>query len=576
VLRRTAYMGGVLGDVLRLEPGRAPGGGDSAVEHAWALAAARGDVALAFAEKAALGAVDLDSYDAVVVAFGFEAEDVLPEEEAAALEAYVRAGGRLVVSGAHFARWVSERGGAASRRLLSLLGVAYRGEAAGGARLVPEGAFARLGPFALGSPTDWGLSGAESFDVVRELGGAARAIALGSDAAAVAVPGRSVVFSFPLESAPIASFRAALLSGALSAALGPEDLAIDVRSPLEPLELEGGAAELVLGVEGPSDARYLWSLEAGPASGVRLPPEPWDLARPGFGFGDDDDATPIPEAERGCRSVLLRRSFAIADPSALESLVLDVRSDDGFVAYLNGAEIARRNVAPGSERVGWAESAVEPVREEIECWESAAPLLRAGENVLAVSFQNVSATSSDLTADASLRAIVASAGAAFLIPPGAAWHVRTCGETAAPEWSSPRFDPSGRAAAIRFFEPGDYVLSVRAEGLEGRSEPRSLAVRVVPAGGLVPFLRGDASSDGAVDIGDAIATLGYLFGTGSAPCLSAMDANASGRVDISDAIYVLGFLFLGSEEPPAPGPFACGLPAEPDDLGCERPADRCR
>ena len=42
-------------------------------------------------------------------------------------------------------------------------------------------------------------------------------------------------------------------------------------------------------------------------------------------------------------SAYLRAPFTIADPAAYKSLTLRMRYDDGFVAYLNGAEVVRRN-----------------------------------------------------------------------------------------------------------------------------------------------------------------------------------------------------------------------------------------
>ena len=39
----------------------------------------------------------------------------------------------------------------------------------------------------------------------------------------------------------------------------------------------------------------------------------------------------------------MRIPFTVADPSAFASLTLRVLYDDGFVAYLNGTEVARRN-----------------------------------------------------------------------------------------------------------------------------------------------------------------------------------------------------------------------------------------
>jgi hypothetical protein len=46
-------------------------------------------------------------------------------------------------------------------------------------------------------------------------------------------------------------------------------------------------------------------------------------------------------------SIYLRFPFSVTNAAALQALTLSVRYDDGFVAYLNGVEVARRN-APGS------------------------------------------------------------------------------------------------------------------------------------------------------------------------------------------------------------------------------------
>ena len=87
------------------------------------------------------------------------------------------------------------------------------------------------------------------------------------------------------------------------------------------------------------------------------------------------------------------------------------------------------------------------------------------------------------------------------------------------------------------------------------------------------FLRGEANGDGKYDIGDPIATLGFLFNGSRVPsCLEAADANGDGKVDIGDPIWSLGFLFLGKLAPPAPFPrpgisprpyIPCGAPATP-------------
>ncbi|MEM7261514.1 MAG: hypothetical protein AAF488_05940 [Planctomycetota bacterium] len=84
----------------------------------------------------------------------------------------------------------------------------------------------------------------------------------------------------------------------------------------------------------------------------------------------------------------------------------------------------------------------------------------------------------------------------------------------------------------------------------------------------VSFIRGDCNLDTGLDIADAIAGLGILFG-GSAPngCEDACDANDDGGFDIADMIYVLNVLFVSGDPPPAPFP-ACGPDVTTDTLDC--------
>jgi len=83
----------------------------------------------------------------------------------------------------------------------------------------------------------------------------------------------------------------------------------------------------------------------------------------------------------------------------------------------------------------------------------------------------------------------------------------------------------------------------------------------------VLFIRGDANRDGLLDIGDAVAILGHLFGAAPAACLDALDANDDGSGDIADAISLLGFLFSAGPPPPAPHPGA-GADPTADALDC--------
>ena len=43
-------------------------------------------------------------------------------------------------------------------------------------------------------------------------------------------------------------------------------------------------------------------------------------------------------------SVFIRKEFILTDIQDIEELVLSIDYDDGFVAYINGHEIARNNL----------------------------------------------------------------------------------------------------------------------------------------------------------------------------------------------------------------------------------------
>ncbi len=81
------------------------------------------------------------------------------------------------------------------------------------------------------------------------------------------------------------------------------------------------------------------------------------------------------------------------------------------------------------------------------------------------------------------------------------------------------------------------------------------------------FRRGDADTDGALRITDAIFTLLFLFLDGAAPrCPDAADTNDTGGLNLTDPIYLLNYLYIGGPAPPFPGAGACGIDPTYDRL----------
>ncbi|MEI6766400.1 MAG: lamin tail domain-containing protein [Bacteroidota bacterium] len=129
----------------------------------------------------------------------------------------------------------------------------------------------------------------------------------------------------------------------------------------------------------------------------------WPLGKGGFGYGDGDDSTLVPV---GTLSVYLRKTFNIADTSKIGSAIFSIDYDDGFVAYLNGTEIARNNVSGTPPPYNTNATA----SHEAQMYQGGTPenytinqtllksLLVNGNNVLDIQVYNIDTNSSDLSA----------------------------------------------------------------------------------------------------------------------------------------------------------------------------------
>ena len=80
----------------------------------------------------------------------------------------------------------------------------------------------------------------------------------------------------------------------------------------------------------------------------------WLGGATGIGYGDGDDATVITDMQNSYVTIFCRKSFTVSDVSQINSLVLSISYDDGFFAYLNGTQVASRNVTGSAFKIGRA------------------------------------------------------------------------------------------------------------------------------------------------------------------------------------------------------------------------------
>ena len=69
----------------------------------------------------------------------------------------------------------------------------------------------------------------------------------------------------------------------------------------------------------------------------------------------------------------------------------------------------------------------------------------------------------------------------------------------------------------------------------------------------VGYICGDAASDGAINVADAVYLINYIFKGGPPPAIpDAGDANCDGSTNIADAVYLIDHVFQGGPAPCCP------------------------
>ena len=141
----------------------------------------------------------------------------------------------------------------------------------------------------------------------------------------------------------------------------------------------------------PNDVSADWTL-------LNFDDSSWLEGNTGIGYGDDDDETIISPTI----ALFMRKTFEIEDLSLVSRAVLDIDYDDGFVAYINGVEVARDLFSGDFTSYSMPSDGLH----EAQLYTGNIPeryffdktLLRNGSNVIAIQVHNQALSSSDLSA----------------------------------------------------------------------------------------------------------------------------------------------------------------------------------
>ena len=124
----------------------------------------------------------------------------------------------------------------------------------------------------------------------------------------------------------------------------------------------------------------------------------WLAGNSGIGYGDGDDATILSDMQDNYVTVYARKVINYDGSLPINSLDLGIDYDDGFVAYINGQEVARANMPAGQPSFDTLASGDrEAGIEDLVNLDGFINLIGIGDNVLAIEIHNASLASSDLS-----------------------------------------------------------------------------------------------------------------------------------------------------------------------------------
>ncbi len=225
----------------------------------------------------------------------------------------------------------------------------------------------------------------------------------------------------------------------------------------------------------------------------------WTMGAAGLGFEREPEAfqglirTEVnpSDACAACTSILLRIPFVVEDLAAIQELTLRMKYDDGFVAYLNGVEVARRNVEgePSFDTRAKGHLDTQAVVFENIVISDYLEALRPGDNLLAIQAMNINPTNSDMLISPELVTGVFGDDSAAGIP-----H-RQIDRPSVTFGAFEDLSASGRPdeSFLELTNPSDTAVDLSDWRLVGDVEYRFQPGTVVPASGRI-FVSPNASA----------------------------------------------------------------------------------
>ncbi|UCB53482.1 MAG: dockerin type I repeat-containing protein, partial [Candidatus Zixiibacteriota bacterium] len=116
------------------------------------------------------------------------------------------------------------------------------------------------------------------------------------------------------------------------------------------------------------------------------------------------------------------------------------------------------------------------------------------------------------------------------------------------------FEDSGNGAGLFVFTPdstqaGSYEITLVASDGD-LADSQVMGVTVNDA---ADFLCGDANADGAIDVGDIVTLVSFLYRDGDPPSpMEAGDVNLDGAVNVGDVVYLTTYLYRDGNPPCEP------------------------